>query len=261
MVRARIFFGLFTASLLWIVPAITQPSKTTRNSTYFPREWTWTKEEWGKSDKPYLKIIQSIDRAVARKQNLDALSLEYAKIAAANPADPQAQFAWGYSAVLARKPGTYVGRQVPNAISQALATAPSPKSYQYARMRYQVLMTWGTWVQLKDLGKRLVERNDGDLLVKRHLTRLLALGTPTERQQAIVYAKQVVAGYPNYPFSHGGLGDVYRGIFYKERNVDAGYKAIDAYKHALNLNPNPEVKDDLQYLIGIINKRIPMFKK
>ncbi len=262
MVKVNILLVVFFWLIVHINSAIAQTTQTlVADSTYFPREWEWTEEEWTGSDASYLRIRQVVDNVVARKQDINALTRRYAKIAASKPSDPEAQFAWGYAAVLARKPGTYVGRKLPNAISKALAAVHSPHSYQYARVRYLMLLTWGTWSQLKNSGKRLLAKNPNDWPVKRHLIRLLASGTIAERQQALVYANQVVTKYPDLAFSYGNMGDVYRRIFYDENKIDAGYKAITAYEKSLTLDSNPEGKEDAKYLIAIIQKRIKKLQR
>jgi hypothetical protein len=223
---------------------------------YHPRDWAWTNEEWTGAETPYLTIAQEIEKAVALGENLDNLAAYYKKAAEKNPDDPQAQYAWGYAAVLARRPLEPFGDgNDPQKISGALAKPKSPQTYQYARMRYIVLLQWGTWLQLKDLGTRLLKKNSQDYLVKVNQVRLLALSSKEERQTALRYAQELVKKNPKRASALGALGDVYGEMCMRDNDIVAGDKAIQALRRRIELLPaNHPGVEMAEYTIGLIKK-------
>lgn len=234
-----------------------QASAKFRAPSYIPRSWEWAQERWTGEDAPYVRIRINIDGAIARGQGLEALARQYARVAAEKPRDPQAQFAWGYAAVLAGKPGRNVKAGVPRAVSEALARTQSPRTYHYARMRFVLLMTWGTWLQMKPLSQRLLTKNPNDYNVKMHAVRLLAAGTKVEQKQAVLYAQQLVRANPKRASAHSALGDAHRERWVKTGDAQAARDALQAYRRSLALRPNGDSKrEDLKFLIEMLERRL-----
>jgi len=174
---------------------------------FFPRDWKWVKEAWTGSDAPYVNIRRSIDVELAKNSQPKRLRERYQITAAANPFDPQAQYAWAYAAVMTREVGYYFGHRYLSDVSAALAQPRSPKTYEYARLRFIILMRHGTWLQMKPLALRLLQRNPQDYNVKVHLVPLMAIrGSVSDQQKALVLAKQLVDFQPRRASAWGALG-------------------------------------------------------
>jgi hypothetical protein len=223
--------------------------------------WKWTKEAWTGDDKPFIAIRNDIDTAVvhAPTGKLSALVHKYEAVALKKPADAKAQFAWGYAAVRARKAGyDFSDRQwgVPLNISFNLAEVPSPRSYQYNRLRFLVALWWREFPQLKGLGFRLLRRNAQDYDVKYYLTRILSSGNDSEQQKAIGYAQDLVRMQPKRPSAYEALGSACWLAFRGTDNRAIADKSIAAYRKYLQLIPaNDKSRPQVESLIKVIQEQ------
>ncbi|HEX8234504.1 MAG TPA: hypothetical protein VF600_00960 [Abditibacteriaceae bacterium] len=221
-----------------------------------PPGWEWTNEKWMGNDRPYRDLRRSIEQAVKRTNQRDVAVLveKYRKRAVAHPVDPKAQFAWGYATLEGRRKGYTINRDVARRVSLALTDATSPKTYQYARLRFLMTMHWGTYPQLKSLGQRLLLREPRDNEVKYYVVRLLSSGSGKEKQQAMNYAQELVRLQPKWSGSYSALGEVYREIFFTNKDLAAGDKAIAAFRKSIQLMPPDSNHENTDYLIKIIRK-------
>lgn len=210
-------------------------------------DYTWVNEKWTGSDKPYIAIRSRIDKGIAgakgQKIKLAALVDKFKANALAKSSNPQAQFAWAYTAQEASKAGLFLDPwSVPRDISYAMAVVPSPHSYQYARLRFLVAMWWQGFGQLKPVALRLVRRNPKDYAVKyQALSTLSALKPGEERKLALSYVQDLRHMRPNSAFSYAAIAHIYSQLFYADHDIAAGDKTIAAYRQWLQLRPPAEV--------------------
>lgn len=199
--------------------------------------WEWTQEAWTGSDAPYVAIRHNVDRTLAPLDRPAAIELigRYRAQASLNGQDPRLQFKWAYAVVAASKKGYRPSTNDAADCTYALEKAVSPRSYEYARIRFLTAMQWGTYSALKSLGYRLIKRNPTDLHVQYNFSRILANGTAKERQQALSYAQSFVRRYPQWAGSYILIGEVYQEMFYRTRNISMGDKAIAAYLKSIQL--------------------------
>lgn len=220
--------------------------------------WAWTAESWTRDDKPYLKIRQNIDKAVAGGQKPDALLTKYQALAQKKPYDPQAQFRWAYAAWQARKAVDSYDQQYRRLwrTQRAFARVPSPHVYEYARLRFLVEAWFRRVPQFKGVGERLAHRNSNDYEVKYYLASILDTSPlAEERERALGYAKDVIRLQPKRPSSYSLLGGVYFSSWLKTKNRSDAEKAIAAYQQYLQLaSPNAEWRPQAKRLIQILQR-------
>lgn len=216
--------------------------------------FAWTSQAWTGDDQPYQRIRSEIDQAIAQKKNPDRLMQQYGLLAQKNPADPQAQFRWGCAAfAAAMQPsvsdiegtGKLIGPR------SALDHAPSPKTYEYNRLRYLMAAYSSPVPHLKALGDRLLRRDPTDDVVLFFQGGILNYSQlPADRQRARAYAENYLRRFPKKPGPYSLLASIhYRDAFLNHSSIDAD-KAITAYRRYLELEPsNSGTRGEVDYLI------------
>jgi len=127
---------------------------------------------------------------------------------------------------------------LPRSISLALAEPPSPKSYQYDRLRFVMAMRWQQMQGVGDLALRLLKRNPNDYEVQFYSISALFGGTPAQRQAALRVAQQIERKKPNTAVAYYSLGTAYWGLFMLNRRRADGDKAVEYIQKELSLLPN-----------------------
>ena len=213
----------------------------------------WNAEPWTKSDAPYLKVRDAIDTATGKGTSMEALAKKYKALTLKNPRDRTSIFGWGYAAIAGRKTGVLSDPQEAKQISLLSLKAIPPDSYQYARLQFIVASKWARWIQLKPLASRLMKRNPDDYFVKYYWITLMSFGSNQEKQIALRNAQALVKKYPQRASVCGLLADVYKEMFFDNRDVAAGDKAVAEYQRYLRLTPPSDVgRENAKYLIKII---------
>jgi len=141
-------------------------------------DWSWTTEEWTGNSQPYQQIQTEVQKLSEKKQLTNEV-LQKQKVAAhQKPSDPQAQFRWGYAAwsVAAATPDLIERARLLKGVANALDLASSPRTYEYARLRFIMEAREAPFNELKRVGQRLVERNANDHYVKYYLVAVLDPG-------------------------------------------------------------------------------------
>lgn len=196
-------------------------------------QWGWTTESWLADDKPYINLRQRIDSMTVRGQR-PAIVFEtykkYEKAAKTSPADPLALFAWGYSGYRASLFRPLPGPVQLDQVIVALATTPSPRSYQFARARFLIEMRRFPESRLKVLGERLLRRNPKDYSVIHYFLEILRPAIPAEKKRALQLAALLIRAEPNKPSGYAALGLFrYRSWLVSNSRNDAR-KSIAAYR-------------------------------
>lgn len=234
-----------------------------RKETTFTRQpgdeerfFGWIKEPWIADDCPYIKIRAQLDKALKDKRFTQA-TLDKARTSVLQrPADPKAQFRWAYAVYQARYAGIALNeQQVLQDVRVAFASIPSPRSYQYARLRFLVEGAYHDNPAVKVGGMRLLRRNSKDHEVKFFVIRLLSTGSAVEQKQALSYAQELVRLYPLRATSHSALARVYVDRWNRDHNSADADKSITEYRKYVDLAPprDPSRKR-IEYLIQIIEQ-------
>jgi tetratricopeptide (TPR) repeat protein len=201
--------------------------------------WAWTREPWTGDEKPYRRLRAVINTAIAKKQ-LTAKDLQqYKAQAAKKPVDPQAQFRWGYAAyeLMLRTANPQAKAQYMKGVVDALSFPASPRTYEYARLRFLLEARNSPDPNLIGLSKRLLQRNPRDSYVKYYSTTLLRPSIPAERKQAIAHARQMIQRDPKKAKPHSVLGGIYFRSWMTSMSQADANQAIAAYRQYLKLAP------------------------
>jgi len=249
------------ATALWLTAmicnsraSIAQTDTTSPNTV--TASWAWTTERWDASDRPFQKVRDEVWRSISHGQHPEALVGKYKALARTEPYHPPydlpAQFGWAYAAYQAavadpkfRNHGEFLPA------IQALGYGPSPRSYEYARLRFLMeAMNWPD-IHLKIAGERLLRRMPNDFQVKYHLTHVLAAGiSPQDRDTAVVYAQQMVRAMPDKANMYSLLGETRFTRWLGNKSKADGDSAVAAYQKYLALAPqNDSFRKQAQFLI------------
>ncbi len=190
--------------------------------------WGWAAQPWTGDDRPCQKIRADIKKALNANHDPDALIAEYKAKADAAPKDPQAAFGWAFAAWRVATWSKEYQRKYSDFsdLPDALASAPFPKTYNYARLRFLIQAQVRPMPQLEELGKRLVNRDPKDIDVKYQLIKVLRqVPSPPENQEALKLAQELVQSDPKSALYYQVLGNIYEGAY-----LDFGFKKSDAQK-------------------------------
>ena len=214
------------------------PATKFNQPVFLPLDWTWSKASWTAPDAPYLNIRREIDTALTKKRLTPSLLVKHEQLARQNPKNALAQFRWGYTLLSAPKAGIKLKSSsfdLYQPITEALQVAED-HSYQYARLRFLLLYGRFPYVELKDVGKRLLRRNQRDYSVKYYLTRLLSSSPKTEeRALALRYAQELIRDNPKRASAYGALATVYEDRLFQLGDIKAADKGVASAKKYLSL--------------------------
>lgn len=219
--------------------------------------WGWAAQPWTGNDRPYQKIRADINKALYAGQGPDALIADYKAKADADPKDPQAAYGWAFAVWRISTWSDEYQQKYSDFtdLPDALAAAPFPKTYNYARLRFLVQAQVRAMPQLQELGERLVKRNPKDADVKYQLIHVLRqTPSPPENREALKLAQDLVQSDPKVALYYQVLGNVYRDAYY-----DFGFKRADGDKAIATFQKEMEVKppnDEERQVIEEVIKNI-----
>lgn len=220
--------------------------------------WGWASQEWTGDERPYRQARAELERRAASGQLTDAALRNYRASAQAQPTDPLASFRWGFAAYQAAKlaPRYHDRSRILAGVELALQRAPSPRTYQFARLRFLIEGRDFPYPQLRPLGERLVRRDPDDVDVKHHFLKYLNVSrSPAEKERALAYARDLIRLAPQDPRSHFALGQVWMRIWNQSKSRSDADKAVAAYRKSLELEPpGRESRETIEQLIRLIQK-------
>ena len=229
----------FAACISLLLFPVLQDKSIALPSTPRPTiDMEWTKEKWA-DDKSYRQVRLAIDKAVASGQDPVALAQKYQK-QGRDWTNPLAQYRWAYAAYAASRRVNFVKQgdqlqKIYEALREAQRVA-SPRSYEYARLRFLTMERLYPFNNLAPVGRRLIQRAPKDDEVRFVLAFLL--DPVNEKQEALLHTNYLIRKNPSNPKFYGLLGRIYtHGIMTApNKNVEAN-KAIAAYRRAVQLTP------------------------
>lgn len=226
----------------------------------------WMRKDWTGDAKPYQMIERDIDQAIANGKNPKTLLEQDKKMAQKNPKDPQAQFRWGYAGWKMMTPtsGYWEKHLYLDGVFEALDNAPSPNTYEYARLRYLV---GPHSAQTVNLGERLLSKSgQKDIEVKSHLVGdyIQLIGAvnlrpeslkPQLQTRAIALAKEVITARPSNAKYYASLGSVYVSCWTISRSRKDASLGVTAYQEYLRLaSPDDELRPQVLAVIKDLQK-------
>ena len=216
-----------------------------QQSNLTPTSGIWTAEQWTGDSSPYLKargrIAQEVD---ASKDRLGTVAA-YKYQAELRPLDPLAVFCWAAAALEASK---YVesdadGDKCTAGVLEALAVPPSPRTYEYARMRYLFAID-GHWQSpnLKALGNRLLSVNSVDPAV------LEFVAFSSGGSRGITLMDEAIKITPGDRALYCNLAYIYMDAFeYDNGPVAYGHMAVQDFRKYLSMSPRN--KDSIKWAL------------
>ncbi|RYZ92627.1 MAG: hypothetical protein EOP06_03705 [Proteobacteria bacterium] len=138
----------------------------------------------------------------------------------------------------------------------ALASTPSPRVYNWTRLRFLVDARNFPDTLLRPVGERLVQRDPKDYEVKYRLIDTFNPGeSKAEKKQALIYAHDLIRLNPKRASGYSALGGVYyRDWLLNKNRTDAG-NAIAAYQRYLKIAPpNEPFRRQVTLLIALMRK-------
>ena len=203
----------------------------------------WATEAWIKNDKPYKKIEDEVDTAIARHEFTMLDIATYQTQADKNIHDPLVQFRWTYAVYRANQENSPIKSGL-YPFTSALGRAPNPHSYEYSRIGFLIQTQFSPDPHYVNLGERLLAQKPSDYLVEYKLAGCIdPTHSPEAKIKAFKYAHDLIRMKPNDPRSYVALGGVYYYLWSVSHNHVEGQQAIIAYQHSLQLDPPEKGKN------------------
>ncbi len=200
----------------------------------------WTKEQWTGDNQPFEQVREDLSGVTVKKLTLPVLLARYKALAKQNPADPVAQFRWGYTAYLMLE-STMDGsmqHHILYGVREALGRASPPCAYDYARLRFLIEGCQGRVYGLDEVGERLRVRRPDDYAVLYYLVGALDQRPDiAAKRKALGCALRLVQLRPDLPHPYSALGGVYQRMWDASHDKRYAASAISAYKTYLDMAP------------------------
>lgn len=203
----------------------------------------WLHQPWTGDDAPYATARARIEREISTTPPT-ALVAQYAGPAQARPNDPLAQFAWAYAvhkSINVAGFSTNESKDTRFAAEVALAEAPSPHTYNYARLHYLIILqgpgSGGNYF-LKNMAYRLLKKDPNDFPV---LTGLVAIDAGNQdkvaQKEGYSLIQKLIKKYPEKPQVYDMLGGWHYAQYLMYHSSSNYTQSIANYKKALALYP------------------------
>ena len=199
----------------------------------------WMTLPWDNDDKPYQQSRSTIDNAINGGRKPQELVELYEGAARRQPKNAQAQFRWAYSAYKQAKELDYnSGEKVLESPTEALLSAPFPRTYEYARLIYLIEDHSSFLVpDLQEISKRIVKRSPEDRDIKYSAARNLIYNkNAADRNLGYQYNQDLLRKYPEWAAPHGLQGFIYYRRWQTTKNKQDGNTAIAEYQNYLRLD-------------------------
>jgi len=217
----------------------------------------WTVEPWTADERPFKSTRAAIDAAFR-----SGPASKVMKMYGARPADgkdgltPTVQFRRAYTVYRAAALGDVAaGRQLPQ-VAYDLDHVRSPRSYEFARIRFLIMAHLFPAPQLRQVGERLVRREPKDYDAKYYLVQVLAPGlSPSDRREALGYCQDLLRLGPRRPSSYAILGFTHFRIWLVGKQRSEGDACVAAYRKYLELaGPRDSFRGRAERIIRTVNQ-------
>lgn len=196
----------------------------------------WMREAWTGDESLYRELRASVYQASRSGRAPSYWITQYATAAQQKPTDPASQFAWAYAIYRAHYRDAPLARasEYSQAV-QVLANVNSPHTYEFTRLRFILASSSGGNIYpLKLVGERLMRRVPSDAEVKSRMIDVLDDGlSDADKQQALLYAKQIIQSDPISTYGYGALAWTHYVIFLKSHKLEDGNNAVSACQQCL----------------------------
>lgn len=214
---------------------------------------------WADDDRPYQNIRSSIEKALAQGQSTAALLQQYETPARRQPHDAKALFGWGYAAYwAATAPSTISESQAHQELGDvylAIGRIQVPHTFNYARLRFLNIACIVPDQELTPIGKRMLQHDPNDYDVKYYLASVLSVSrVPTDRQQSVAYAQDLIRQHPSMPSVYSLLGSIYYEAWHRDKRKEDAEQSVAAYRHYLQLAPPTYHREQAKLLIAQMQK-------
>lgn len=226
-----------------------QPSNSRTSSTWLTEKWTGDEKKW-------FNLRESIDREIAKNSYGEHLLQRLKVDAQQNTQDAQAQFRWAYVLYQKAVDGSVSAEKLIPVASRALSEVQSPRVSEFTRLRFLLIGKMFPDRRLLSLGNRLAQLNPNDYSVKYRLVKILDPGlSPQEKQQALLYARDLVRLKPERASAHASLASVYFRSWLLSKNQQDKAQALASYKRYLQLAPKSDsFRSQAQRIIAQLEK-------
>lgn len=272
--RSRVAGTLAVITAGALLSSVSAQTRSGRGGTLVQDQWAWTKEAWTGNEANYRRLRRSIEGAVFQDrqtanrtanrqqtsrtrttqrpatQRTSQLVQSYRRAIGQKVSDPTNIFAWAYSSYRAAQIDPAFEAELAQAY-QRLAREASPRTYEYARLRFLIEARSLPRRQLLNVGRRLLSEGSDDFEVKFRLIEILRPGlSASEKQEALSYAADLIHQQPERPSVYTTLGGIYYRSWLVSKSSQDKNSAIAAYNRYLGLaTSNDEFRLQAQRLV------------
>ena len=233
--------------------------------------FAWGKVEWSGDEKPLAQARAEADTALSKADSpaqLHKIYEAYKETAQQQPSDLVAQFSWADATFqLATRNALLVqpdrkGPRGNQALREVLApaaesfekVAPSP-TYEYTRLRFLLEALYTPLPQLVPIGQRLLKHAPKDYEVMFSLLVISPVNTDEERNQALLYAQELVKANPKTAKYYTAKGWIHFLIYQRTSKEADKIQAVESYQKFLELaSPTDPFRKDAKEWMEMIQQ-------
>ncbi len=231
-----ILAGISLVLIVAVVAAFAQVSSSPTQKLNSPR-WSWISENWTDNDAEYRTIRADIEAQQSQGTLILPTIERYKGLWEQNPNSPTALFRWAYASFRATQQNPPI-LQKQMILPDAFGKVPSPRTYEYSRLRFLVNAHYFPHSQLQALGERLLRHTANDYDVSYYLIDCYRPWESTvEKEKALTLAQSLVRANPTRSGPYSALGGVYFGLWSVNHQQHDGDDAIKSYREYLSLAP------------------------
>ena len=210
-------------------------------------------EPWTGTDHRFGVARAEVEALSLQKNSLKELQEYYRRVAAVaqeKPGDALAQYHWALAIyIFVRISPRIIDEKAPAepdeasryelqaASDLALRNCPSPKEYEFSRLRFLISVLYMRETSLVPLGRRLLRRAPRDLVVMRTMLLIHPFETEADQKTVLRYSDMIVASDPQNPFFAAVSGYTHMGVYLRNGSRENLEKAIAGYRRFLALAP------------------------
>ena len=244
-IKSRAKFLLATGSILAILGSgiraqiVPHQAYSYHKIVLEPEAWNWTKEAWNGDNTPYQVTRSAIDQETGSEIRLTGLLSMYKAKAQKNLNDPLMVYRWGYAAYNATtRQDKATAYKTLDGVQQALQDAPSPRTYDYARLRFLVGEFYTTHRQAVPVAQRLLARENKDYLVAYRLAEIyLEAEYPARIQEALSICSDMKQEYPLRSSIYALTGEAYILEWHRNHAPADAHNVVENYQKYLEIAP------------------------
>lgn len=202
----------------------------------------WLTEPWTDDNTPYMRSRQTLDALNNKHLITVGLMNGYRLSYLEHKDDPKEAFRWAYATYLMlHSTVVFPHEDIAHSAILDRFPKPSPKTYDYARLRFLLAVQGIAKPKYKEIAARLYKHDPNDVKITASYARVLSMtNTQEDKQKALSLARKLIRQDPNDSKHETLLGSIYFISWYSAHEAQDRILSIQAYQAFLRMAPRDD---------------------